>query len=74
MSTNNELLTDEELIEMTGYKYPSKQCEALASAGISFIKRRDGRPRVTWAHVNAALSGCLAPTVTEENTPNFDAI
>ncbi|CAI1757065.1 DUF4224 domain-containing protein [Serratia sp. CY68758] len=74
MSTNNELLTDEELIEMTGYKYPSKQCEALARAGISFIKRRDGRPRVTWAHVNAALSGCLAPTVTEENTPNFDAM
>nr|DAL44502.1 MAG TPA_asm: protein of unknown function (DUF4224) [Caudoviricetes sp.] len=59
---------------MTGYKYPSKQCEALARAGISFIKRRDGRPRVTWAHVNAALSGCLAPTVTEENTPNFDAM
>ncbi|HEJ7839716.1 TPA: DUF4224 domain-containing protein [Serratia marcescens] len=74
MSTNNELLTDEELIEMTGYKYPSKQCEALARAGISFIKRRDGRPRVTWAHVNAALSGCLAPAVTEENTPNFDAM
>ncbi|WP_260515199.1 MULTISPECIES: DUF4224 domain-containing protein [unclassified Serratia (in: enterobacteria)] len=74
MSTNNELLTDEELIEMTGYKYPSKQCEALARAGISFIKRRDGRPRVTWAHVNAALSGCMAPTVTEENTPNFDAM
>ncbi|BEM03619.1 DUF4224 domain-containing protein [Serratia marcescens] len=74
MSTNNELLTDEELIEMTGYKYPSKQCEALARAGISFIKRRDGRPRVTWAHVNAALSGYLTPTVTEENTPNFDAM
>ncbi|BEL65231.1 MULTISPECIES: DUF4224 domain-containing protein [Serratia] len=74
MSTNNELLTDEELIELTGYKYPSKQCEALARAGISFIKRRDGRPRVTWAHVNAALSGYLAPAVTEENTPNFDAM
>lgn len=74
MSTNNELLTDEELIEMTGYKYPSKQCEALARAGISFIKRRDGRPRVTWEHVNATLSGRLAPTVTEENTPNFDAM
>lgn len=74
MGTNNELLTDEELIEMTGYKYPSKQCEALARAGISFIKRRDGRPRVTWGHVNAALSGYLVPTVTEENTPNFDAM
>ena len=74
MRENRELLTDEDLVEMTGYKYPSKQCEALARSGISFVKRRDGRPRVTWCHVNAALSGCLVPAVTEENTPNFDAM
>lgn len=72
---SNELLTDEELVEIIGYKYPSKQCEALARAGISFIKRRDGRPRVTWHHINSALSGDLSAEVkTEENTPNFDAM
>lgn len=74
MTTNNDLLTDDELSEMTGYKYPSKQCEALQRAGISFIKRRDGRPRVTWTHVNAAMAGYLAVAETEENTPNFDAM
>lgn len=70
----NDLLSDDELIEMTGYKYPSKQCEALQRAGISFVKRRDGRPRVTWTHVNAALLGIKPEVVTAEEKPNFDAI
>lgn len=70
----NDLLSDEELVELTGYQFPSKQCEALARAGISFVKRRDGRPRVTWTHVNAALAGIHTPRDSEEAQPNFDAI
>ncbi|EJN2863947.1 DUF4224 domain-containing protein [Salmonella enterica subsp. enterica serovar Yaba] len=70
----NDLLSDEELVELTGYQFPSKQCAALARAGISFVKRRDGRPRVTWTHVNAALAGIHTPREPEEVQPNFDAI
>lgn len=70
----NDLLTDEELIELTGYQFPSKQCEALKRSGISFVKRRDGRPRVTWTHVNAALSGQRLESPVDEERPNFDAI
>lgn len=70
----NDLLTDEELIELTGYRFPSKQCDALRRSGISFVRRRDGRPRVTWTHVNAALSGAKSLVVDEEERPNFDAI
>lgn len=70
----NDLLTDAELVELTGYQFPSKQCTALARSGISFVKRRDGRPRVTWTHVNAALSGHRQDVVIEEERPNFDAI
>ena len=70
----NDLLTDEELIELTGYQFPSKQCEALKRSGISFVKRRDGRPRVTWTHVNAALSGQRLVSPVDEERPNFDAI
>lgn len=70
----NDLLTDEELVELTGYQFPSKQCEALSRSGISYVKRRDGRPRVTWTHVNAALSGHRQDALTEEERPNFDAI
>lgn len=70
----NDLLTDEELVDLTGYQFPSKQCAALSRSGISFVKRRDGRPRVTWTHVNAALSGNKAPVATEDEQPNFEAI
>jgi hypothetical protein len=70
----NDLLTDEELTELTGYVFPSKQCAALTRAGISFIRRRDGRPRVTWTHVNAALTGVRQSVAEEEERPNFDAI
>ncbi|EPG4139474.1 DUF4224 domain-containing protein [Klebsiella pneumoniae] len=71
---NNDLLTDDELVELTGYKFPSKQCAALARAGISFVRRRDGRPRVTWTHVNSALAGIRHVAPPEEEQPNFDAI
>lgn len=72
----SDLLSDEELIELTGYKYPSKQCEALARAGISFITRRDGRPSVTWSALNATLSGVSAKAVPDVHPeqPNFDAM
>lgn len=70
----NDLLNDEELVELTGYQFPSKQYGALTRAGISYVKRRDGRPRVTWTHVNAALSGARSVQIAEEEQPNFDAI
>ncbi|MCL2897103.1 DUF4224 domain-containing protein [Brenneria tiliae] len=70
----NDLLTDDELIEITGYKYPSKQCESLNRAGIMFVRRRDGKPRVTWTAVNAALSGVRPAVEEEDERPNFDAI
>uniref|UniRef100_UPI003D16F310 DUF4224 domain-containing protein n=1 Tax=Klebsiella pneumoniae TaxID=573 RepID=UPI003D16F310 len=47
---------------------------SLAKSGISFVKRRDGRPRVTWTHVNAALFGDRKIVADEEEKPNFDAI
>ncbi|ENM1396330.1 DUF4224 domain-containing protein [Klebsiella pneumoniae] len=74
MTRENDLLTDDELIELTGYRFPSKQCSALAKSGISFVKRRDGRPLVTWTHVNAALFGDRKIVADEEEKPNFDAI
>jgi len=70
----NDLLTDAELVELTGYQFPSKQCAALSRSGISFVKRRDGRPRVTWTHVNAALSGVKQMPTPEDEQPNLDAI
>ncbi|WOX99933.1 DUF4224 domain-containing protein [Dickeya fangzhongdai] len=70
----SDLLSEDDLIELTGYKYPSKQIEVLRRAGISFVVRRDGRPRVTWTHVNSALNGIKAPAEKQKPQPNFDAI
>ena len=69
----NDLLNDEELVD-SPLPVPSKQCGALTRAGISYVKRRDGRPRVAWTHVNAALSGARSVQIAEEERPNFDAI
>ncbi|GKV93558.1 DUF4224 domain-containing protein [Pectobacterium aroidearum] len=69
-----DLLTDDELIELTGYKYASKQRAALTRSGISFITRRDGRPSVTWAAINASLSAAKAEQFKVVEQPNFDAI
>ncbi|WJV61043.1 DUF4224 domain-containing protein [Pectobacteriaceae bacterium C52] len=70
-----DLLSDDELIELTGYKYPSKQCEVLHRSGVSFVIRRDGRPRVTWSHVNSVLNGHPAsPQIDNEEEPNFEGI
>ncbi len=50
-------LTPEELVELTGYKQPSKQIAALRRQGVRVFVRRDGKPRV----LRSALEGkaCL---------------
>ncbi|PWC09229.1 hypothetical protein B4923_20615 [Brenneria roseae subsp. americana] len=71
----NNLLTNDELVELTGYRYPSKQCEVLRRSGVSFVIRRDGHPRVTWMHVNAVLNGAPTdPPIEDEDQPNFEGI
>lgn len=47
MKAETDFITPEEMIELTGYQFPSKQCEVLECTGIFFIKRPDGRPKTT---------------------------
>ena len=51
------LLTHDEIIDLTGYKQPKKQCEHLLSHGIRFLPGRDGRPRVSRAFLERLLGG-----------------
>jgi hypothetical protein len=46
-------LTAEEVIELTGYRYPSKQIEWLRQWGIRHFVAKDGHPRV----LRSALEG-----------------
>ncbi len=71
----SDALTDEELIELTGYKYHALQCAELKKKGISFIPNKEGRPTVTWTHINAFLNGLSQDgNSSQEARPNFEAI
>lgn len=48
----NLIVTEAELVELTGYKIPSKQRQALDSMGIKYIVRRDGHIRTTRPWLN----------------------
>ena len=47
-----DLLDPEELENLTGYKLPNKQAEILDAHQIFYIRRRGGKIRTTWYHVN----------------------
>lgn len=46
-------LTPEQIIELTGFKRPKRQCLALASMAIPFLVRLNGKPFVAISAVNA---------------------
>ncbi len=72
MRSDHDIITQDEMIELTGYQLPSKQCKALERAGIFFIRRPDGRPRTTWGHFQNPLSQRHQAPTQEE--PNFGAM
>ncbi|TKI02563.1 DUF4224 domain-containing protein [Martelella alba] len=51
----NQLLTDEELQEVTGAVRTNIQAEILGRHGVFFIVRNDGKIRTTWYHINHPL-------------------
>lgn len=69
------LITDEEMLEITGAHFPTKQCQILKEHGIAFVRRLDGRPRTTWFNFNNPLhTRNHIPAEEEKVEPNFDAI
>jgi len=47
------MLTDDDLIALTGYKSPACQRGWLTRNGIAFLTARNGRARVLWAAIEA---------------------
>ncbi|MDC9615931.1 DUF4224 domain-containing protein [Xenorhabdus khoisanae] len=70
MEINRDIITDEEMEELTGYQIPSKQCEVLAKHGIFFITRQDNKPRTTWTHFNNPMIATRYSKPAEE--PDFE--
>jgi Domain of unknown function (DUF4224) len=52
----SDLLSYDDLCQVTGAKRPSKQKQVLEASGVSYIVRLDGRVSVTWYSVNHAHS------------------
>ncbi|MCC5855157.1 MAG: DUF4224 domain-containing protein [Idiomarina sp.] len=66
-----EIISDEELIELTGYSTPAKQCESLDRHRIFYVRRQDGRPRTTWYHFNHPMLNLVG---NDDSVPNFAAL
>jgi hypothetical protein len=48
----NFIVTEAELVELTGYKLPKKQRQVLDGMGIKYIVRKDGHIRTTRPWLN----------------------
>ncbi|CDG89104.1 DUF4224 domain-containing protein [Xenorhabdus bovienii] len=74
MDARTGIISDADIAELTGYQIPSKQREALKTAGIFFVIRRDGKPRTIWEHFNNPLSQRIRNYAPAPQEPNFGAL
>jgi hypothetical protein len=67
---NSQILTKEDLIDLTGYTLGKFQIQALEDMGFirgeHFFVRPDGKPRMTWA--------ALEPRIKSANAPKFEVL
>ncbi len=72
----DEILSDQELAEITGCAYKSAQAEWLTDAGWVFHKNKAGRPIVGRLYARLRMSGIHAPSLASPTgwTPNFQGL
>ncbi|WP_366518047.1 DUF4224 domain-containing protein [Nevskia soli] len=64
------LLSDQELVELTGVEQSAAQLRVLRPHGIWPVVRRDGRPRVT----RSAVSRAMLAKGTQYAEPDFSSL
>ncbi|HHD1955814.1 DUF4224 domain-containing protein [Klebsiella pneumoniae] len=75
MRHDHDIITREEMIELTGTPLKSRQCEALRRAGVFFMERADGHPKTTWGHfLNPIKYRNQQEDTVREEEPDFGAI
>ncbi|AID91035.1 hypothetical protein AI2828V5_2050 [Klebsiella oxytoca] len=75
MRHDHDIITREEMIELTGTTLKSRQCEALRRAGVFFMERADGHPKTTWGHfLNPIKYRNQQDETVREEEPDFGAI
>lgn len=73
MKHDNDVLTRDDLITITGYAVAKLQAERLRESGVWFIEDKEGTPKTTWYHINHPLKfrADMQSTPTE---PDWEAI
>ncbi|ARB20970.1 MULTISPECIES: DUF4224 domain-containing protein [Klebsiella] len=75
MRHENDIISREEMIELTGTPLKTRQCEALRRAGIFFIERADGHPKTTWGHFTNPIKYRNQNTEElQDEEPDFGAV
>ncbi|HBV3844894.1 DUF4224 domain-containing protein [Raoultella ornithinolytica] len=75
MRHDHDIITREEMTELTGTPLKSRQCEALRRAGVFFMERADGHPKTTWGHfLNPIKYRNQQEDTVREEEPDFGAI
>lgn len=72
MQPDMTLLTQDELAELTGSCRAPQQIEVLAKNGIFHIVDRQGKPKLTWYHVNHPVLQELKNQYEEPDFSMFD--
>lgn len=66
----SQLLTRDEVIELTGASTKRGQCQVLEQNNIHHVVRKDGWPSVTWDHVNNPRPEEVRLTIENPFEPN----
>ncbi|MEN8820500.1 MAG: DUF4224 domain-containing protein [Abyssibacter sp.] len=61
-------LTEDDLVNVTGYDQPKRQRDWLNRNGVGYLIRADGRPITTWGALDQAMSG------HRDESPRFSAV
>jgi hypothetical protein len=68
----DEILTDDQVVALTGASQVKKQKQVLSRAGIFFVDKMGGGISLTWGMVNRPGKSLEAPSFDDE--PNFGAM
>tara|TARA_R100000935_G_C2698088_1_gene109181 strand:- start:33 stop:254 length:222 start_codon:yes stop_codon:yes gene_type:complete len=70
----NDLMSEQELEKVTGYKAQAKQCKVLTAHGIFFVKDANGAPHVTWYSFNNPTHLRFSEVLAHNDEPDFEAM
>jgi hypothetical protein len=69
---SDEILTDDQVVALTGANQIKKQKEVLSRAGIFFVDKMGGGISLTWGMVNSP--GKRRAAASFDDQPNFGAM